>query len=155
MLLYAIMFPTAYSTYAMSISKIDNVVNFLMHYMCSQFSIANILLSYLYLATKFPMGWCYLQFNLYTQLYAIIGYVFWKGFKCILIIVVKALGKKKPLKKGGAATTTPRPPGAHDVVTRRMLSARRLKINELRVGLLMNFICFFQHFSHCHLLLLV
>jgi len=54
MLLYAIMFPTAYNTYFMSISKIDNVVNFLMHYMCLQFSIANILLSYLYLATKLP-----------------------------------------------------------------------------------------------------
>ena len=40
---------------------------------------------------------------------------------------------KKTKGKSGAATTTPRPTMG-DVVTKRMLSARRLKINELKVS---------------------
>ncbi|XP_067951080.1 lebercilin-like [Watersipora subatra] len=43
----------------------------------------------------------------------------------------KKFNTKKPIRKSGAATSTPRP-GFQDVVTKRMLSARRLKINELR-----------------------
>lgn len=53
----------------------------------------------------------------------------------------------KQIKKNGAQTSTPRPKQSmSDVVTKRMLSARRLKINELKV-------CHFGDYHCCHCLM--